>query len=73
MVGPRTARSRAALDDFATEAATAKNRGTQRWDRQRELRDPTKGTGVSAKMPRRVASATWRLAKNDLLTEARYG
>jgi hypothetical protein len=45
MVGPRTARSRAALDDSATEAVTAKNRGIQRWERQRELRGSSMGTG----------------------------
>jgi hypothetical protein len=31
----------------ATEAVTAKNRDTERWDRQRELRDPSAGTGGS--------------------------
>jgi hypothetical protein len=62
MVGPRTARGRAALDESATKAVTAKNRGTDRWDRQRELRDPTGRNRRITEMPRRVASATWRLA-----------
>jgi hypothetical protein len=42
---------------IAAEAATAKNRGIRRWERQRELFDPPHGNRRRTKMPRRAASA----------------
>jgi len=42
---------------IAAEAATAKNRGIRRWERQRELFDPPRGNRRRTKMPRRAASA----------------
>jgi len=48
---------RCARRQIATEAATAKNRGIRRRERQRELSDPPHGNRRRTKMPRGAASA----------------
>jgi hypothetical protein len=48
-----------------TEAATAKNRGNRRQDRQRELRDPLSGSRQHAEMRYVVASGVSRLASAE--------
>jgi len=48
--------------NIAVEAATAKNRGIHGRERQRELHASIRGIRQRTKMPRRAASATWRLA-----------